>query len=93
MNAKQIESTFAAMGARLKVNEIPSRRVLVPIWHRTGPQPDYAIVIRRDQHGEFFELRVPDTLRNSLDVTVLQAEPKRRHLLLPPEGHRHGYLS
>jgi hypothetical protein len=82
MNAKQIESTFAAMGARLKVSEIPSRQVLVPIWRRTGSQPDYAIDIRRDQHGEFFELRVPDTLRNSLDVTVLQAEPKRRHLLL-----------
>ena len=49
---------------------------------RNAAQPDYAIDIRRDDHGEFFELRVPDTLRQSLDVTVLQAELKQRHLLL-----------
>jgi len=83
MNAKQIESKFAAMGARLKVREIATRRVVMPSWlSRNTTQPDYAIDIRRDDHGEFFELRVPDILRHSLDVTVLQAELKQRHLLL-----------
>ena len=83
MNAKQIESKFTAMGARLKVREIPTRRVLVPVWARRNiAQPDYAVDIRRDERGEFFELRVPETLRESLDVSVMQAEPKQRHLLL-----------
>ena len=71
------------MGARLKVREIPTRRHLVPIWfRRDSAQPEYAIDIRRDRRGQFFELRVPDSLRDSLDATVLQAEPKQRHLLL-----------
>lgn len=83
MNAKYIESKFTAMGARLKVREIPTRRVPVPVWlSRSFTPPDYAIDIRRDRHGEFFELRVPDNLRHSLEMTVLQAEPKQRHLLL-----------
>ena len=83
MNAKQIESKFTAIGARLKVREIPTRRVLVPVWARRNiAQPDYAVDIRRDDRGEFFELRVPETLRESLDVSVMQAEPKQRHLLL-----------
>jgi hypothetical protein len=38
--------------------------------------------IRRDGNGEFFELRVPTHLSETLDVSVVQAEPKRRHLLL-----------
>lgn len=71
------------MGARLKVREIPTRRLQVPLWiGRNFARPDYAIDIRRDRHGEFFELRVPDVLRDSLTLTVLQAEPKQRHLLL-----------
>jgi hypothetical protein len=80
MNAKHIESTFAAMGACLKVREIPSR------W-RQGDREwidpvNFAVDIRRDGRGEFFELRVPTHLRESLDVSVMQAEPKQRHLLL-----------
>jgi hypothetical protein len=80
MNAKHIESRFAQMGARLKVRQIPSR------WHRgvrewIDPQ-DYALDIRRDGHDEFFELRVPTHLSDSLEVNVAQAEPQNRHLLL-----------
>ncbi len=83
MNVKHIESKFAAMGARLKVREIPTRRVRLPIrLNRSTNAPDYAIDIRRDNHGKFFELRVPDILRDSIDVTVMQTEPKERHLLL-----------
>jgi len=80
MNAIQLESQFAAMGARLKVREIPSRwRLGNQTW--TNPQ-DYAMDIRRDRGGQFFELRVPTHLREALDVSVMQNEPKRRHLLL-----------
>src|SRR4030095_10296752 len=57
MNAKHIESKFAAMGTRLKVREIPSR------WRMGDRQwidpTDFAVDIRRDGSGEFFELRVP----------------------------------
>jgi len=71
------------MGARFKVREIPTRQVTVPVWmRRSFPQPDYAVDLRRDRHGQFFELGVPDVLRDSLDVTVMQAELKQRHLLL-----------
>jgi hypothetical protein len=80
MNAKHIESRFAAMGARLKVREIASR------WQqgdRTWIDPaDFAVDIQRDGAGEFFELRVPTHLSDSLDVSVMQAVPKQRHLLL-----------
>jgi len=80
MNAKNIESKFAAMGARIKAREIASR------WrqgNRAWVSPeDFAVDIARDGHGEFFELRVPTHLRESLDVSVTQAEPKQRHLLL-----------
>jgi hypothetical protein len=80
MNANNIESKFAAMGARIKVRKIASR------WRqgdRTWVSPaDFAVDIRRDGNGEFFELRVPTHLSETLDVSVIQAEPKQRHLLL-----------
>jgi hypothetical protein len=80
MNANHIESKFAAMGARLKVREIASR------WRqgdRSWIEPkDFAMDLRRDSNGQFFELRVPTHLSESLDVAVTQAEPKQRHLLL-----------
>jgi hypothetical protein len=80
MNANHIESKFAAMGARLKVREIASR------WRqgdRSWVSPrDFAVDIQRDGQGAFFELRVPTHLSESLDVAVMQAEPKQRHLLL-----------
>lgn len=80
MNTQSIESGFAQVGARLKVREIASR------WRqgeRTWISPtEYSLDIRRDRNGEFFEFRVPTHLRDSLDVTVMQSEPKARHLLL-----------
>jgi hypothetical protein len=80
MNANNLESKFATMGARLKVREIPSH------WRqgdRTWISPrDFAVDIQRDTRGEFFELRVPTHLSDSLEVSVPQIEPKQRHLLL-----------
>lgn len=80
MYTQPLESKFHAMGARLKVREIPSR------WRqgdRTWISPkDFAMDIRRDGKGQFFELRVPTHLSEALDVTVMQCEPGRRHLLL-----------
>src|SRR5882724_9912272 len=80
MNAKHIESRFAAMGARLKMREIASR------WQKGNRKwidpVDYAVDIRRDRDGEFFELRVPTHLSETVEVTILQSEPKQHHLLL-----------
>ena len=80
MHTEHIESKFTAMGARLKVREIPSR------WQRgtrTWIEPvDYAVDIQRDRKGEFFELRVPTHLHGFVEATVLQTEPIQRHLLL-----------
>ncbi len=51
MNAKHIESRFAAMGARLKVREIASRWQM---GNRKWIDPvNYAVDIRRDRDGEF----------------------------------------
>jgi hypothetical protein len=80
MNTENIESKFDAMGARLKVREIASRwRVGARTW--ISPQ-DFAVDIQRDGRGEFFELRVPTHLSETLEVTVMQVEPKQQHLLL-----------
>src|SRR5213079_1257365 len=80
MNAKHIESRFAAMGARLKVREIASRWQM---GNRHWIDPvNYAVDIRRDRDGAFFELRLPTHLSEAVEATVLQSEPKQRHLLL-----------
>ena len=80
MNTKQIKSKFSVMGARLKVREIPSR------WQQGDRQwiepRDFAVDIQRDGHGQFFELRVPTHLSESLEASVPQVEPQQRHLLL-----------
>jgi hypothetical protein len=80
LNAIQLESKFAAMGARMKVREIPSR------WRqgaRSWIQPrDFALDLRKNSTGQFFELRVPTHLNESLEITVMQAVPEKRHLLL-----------
>lgn len=80
MNTQPIKSKFEAMGARVKVRDIPSR------WRqgdRTWISPrDFAVDIRHDGNGQFFELRVPTHLKETLGVTVMQIEPTQRHLLL-----------
>ncbi len=72
MNAIQLESKFAMMGARFKVTVPPAQR----------GSNDYAVDIQEDRRGPFFELRVPERLRNTLDVNVLQIDKLDRHLLL-----------
>lgn len=72
MNANNIESKFAMLGARFNVSVVPAQ---------TGSN-DYAVDIQKDRLGQFFELRVPETQRHSLDVSVLQTDKRDRHLLL-----------
>lgn len=77
MNIENIKSKFTALGGRLKL-DIWSR----PRTYTQARERDYAMDIRRDRHGEFFELRVPAGLESSIELTVLQAVPRDRHLLL-----------
>lgn len=80
MNSNYLESKFATMGVRIKVREVQSR------LNQFGPSrmvpQDFAVDIQDDARGAFFELRVPTHLKNLLEVTVPQMEPKQRHLLL-----------
>jgi hypothetical protein len=85
MNANHIESKFAMMGARFKFSVPPAHRDL----------NDYAVDIQKDRHGQFFELRMPEQLRESLDINVLQTDKRDRHLLLfirPSEGKAARFL-
>ena len=72
MNAKRIECSFAAIGARFKMRPDASE------WRSDS----YSIDIQRDRHGEFFELRVTDRVQDVVDATVLQSDLNDRHLLL-----------
>lgn len=72
MNASTIANQFARMGARI--------RVIRQETARSGA--DYALDIRADQKGQYFELRVPTSLARELDLAVLQVQPQNRHLVL-----------
>lgn len=60
------------MGARFQVVHQETSR----------PGADYALDIRADRRGQYFELRVPTRVEPSLDVAVLQVQPQERHLVL-----------
>lgn len=72
MNTQTIENQFARMGARFQV-------VHQEIAH---PGADYALDIRADRHGQYFELRVPASVAPSLELAVLQTQARERHLVL-----------
>ena len=85
MNANNIETKFAMLGARFNVSVVPAQ----------AGSNDYAVDIQKDRLGQFFELRIPESLRHSLDVNVLQTDKRDRHLLLfirRPEGKADRFL-
>lgn len=73
MNANHLTDKFTAIGSRLKLTLTPSN---------AGQVDEFAIDLRRDRRGEFFEFRAPQRLSGTLDVSVLQTEKHDRHLLL-----------
>ncbi len=69
------------MGARFQVKHVAAGwDVRRERW--TSAPDDYAMDIAHDRHGAFFELRVPELLRGTIDLTVMQTEKHDRHLLL-----------
>ncbi|HEX2747517.1 MAG TPA: hypothetical protein VHM91_05900 [Verrucomicrobiales bacterium] len=72
MNTPILESQFARMGARLKVVQQNENR------RASG----LALDVRRDDDGEFFEVRLPSAAQPVPELLVLQTDRQDRHLLL-----------
>jgi hypothetical protein len=71
---------FSRMGARVKVleREPPSRR-----WGMSRSRqetPRIVLDIRRDKHGEYFEIRTAPG--SEQEIVVLNVQPREKHLLL-----------
>ena len=74
MNTPILESQFARVGARVKViQQNPPR------W---GAPAGLALDVRRDDDGEFFEVRLPVAPQAAPELVVLQADRNDRRLLL-----------
>ncbi|MEO6392633.1 MAG: hypothetical protein ABIP75_12350 [Pyrinomonadaceae bacterium] len=75
MGLQLLEKHFGLMGARVKINQI-----VLDWYNRAG------IDIRRDRHGEFFDIRI--AVNDTVTYEVIDLDPGRRHLLLL--GRREG---
>ena len=81
MDRELLESRFAGMGARLKVQEGAPRN---PVG---GSAANLTVDVQRDRKGEFFEIRVRPAV--DLRLEVVDVQPSQRHLLLlAEEGNR-----
>ncbi len=78
----EIQTKFEWMGARVKLTVLPRptpRRDRRPAWWTTNARSrPVSIDIRRDDAGEYFDLR----RRSDVDVQVLDVRADDRHLLL-----------
>jgi hypothetical protein len=70
MNSNYPADKFTVIGARLKKQLTEARR-----WQ----EDHYAIDIRRDRHDERLASRLPQSARDTLDLTVLPANKRDRH--------------
>jgi hypothetical protein len=76
-----IESQFESIGARVRVASVRDRdeERWEPGLGRVSGRPRPVVLdVSRDRRGEFFDLVV----RSDVDLGVLQAEPRDKHLLL-----------
>jgi len=67
------------MGARFRITE--------PSASRRERRDNYAIDIKKDRKGKFFELRIPGAMEQDIEVDILQKTPAERHLLLLVKNH------
>ena len=78
MSRQTLESRFARMGARLKVQErVPSRFLST---FRSVGDVNFSVDVQRDGKGEFFEIRTRPGV--DLKIDVVDVQPAERHLLL-----------
>lgn len=75
MKHESLQKHFESMGARVKFrpNEVGTR------WRATPASDSFTIDIKRDKHGEYFEIRQRE---DAPELELLQVKPKERHLLL-----------
>jgi hypothetical protein len=74
MDTTLVEKKFGAMGARAKIST-------APMTHG-NPRP-FSIDIRRDQEGEFFDIKA----KKEIEMMILDVQKKDRHLLLLIKDH------
>ncbi|MBM4033678.1 MAG: hypothetical protein FJ291_18120 [Planctomycetes bacterium] len=78
MDTELLREKFESIGARVKFADAHRRLGSI------SRPPRFAIDVKRDKKGKFFEMRVrPDA---AVDVAVRDARPKDRHLLLLVRG-------
>ena len=84
MSTNLLDDKFARIGARLKINDLPSGR-------RRGMDA-VSLDVRTDGQGVFFEITNPPGAR--AEISVLDARPADRHLLLLVRegGEKHKFL-
>lgn len=86
MDAKTLEAKFAALGARFRVEERSPRRIWGgrAWWQSSPPSKRIAIDIEEtdDRSGERFVIRCDAGMAAEVEVEVLDARPRDRHLLL-----------
>lgn len=70
MDTSVIEKKFAQMGARVKIAE--------PRSNRRGDTPPFSIDIRKDEEGDFFDIKI----KKEIDMLVMDVKKDDRHLLL-----------
>jgi len=83
MDVCLLQRQFARIGARAQVRELINRRARGPV----------ELDIAHDNQGELFDIRV--SVRNPVEVEILQTAPKQRHLLLmtrSPANEKHKFL-
>src|SRR5580693_3781100 len=71
-----MQEKFEKMGARVKVKKLGWPEVNPPRWSR--PDRPISIDIRRDDRGEFFDVRH----RSDVSIEVIDVKRADRHLLL-----------
>lgn len=82
MNANNLGRHFQKIGARVKLGTLRPQ----PFGSGSRQQRRFTIDVQKDQRGEFFEILTrPNEI---LDLIVLDAQPKDRHLLLIVKGAR-----
>ena len=90
--SNEFVSKFEKMGARVKVTVGPAapagaRRVIRrPAWLPATATAPVRVDVRRDDRGEFFDIRH----RKDVKVSVLEVCPTDRHLLLLARATRDG---
>lgn len=74
-----LKEKFRKIGARVDVTFVAVSRTR---GFSTFRNPPAALDILNDKYGEFFQIRIREDVSDSLDISVLEVQPKDKHLVL-----------